>query len=221
VVNILAQKARNSFDIANTNLVVRKSLDGCAFQKGNIMKRCNLRLLFEILSFATLFVSGACQPKQSAVFSNDCQVPCWRKITPGQTNFQNAVALIEKFPDFDTTHFSYSGNIVNEPQGIFSNYGVFDLTSGEEVVFWAIDDTVVLIDFSYDPTGDPIGITFGECIKELGEPDLAVQYEVFGDKILYFIPVDGHHTELSVISPSKGFEFDTNTTTTFHITTTF
>ena len=100
---------------------------------------------------------------------------------------------------------------MNEPRGIFSNYVVFKLTSGENVSVWAIDDTVVLIEFAYDLTGDPIGITFGECIKELGDPELAVQYEVFGDKILYIIPVDGSSTEFSVISPSNGFLFDTNT----------
>ena len=113
----------------------------------------NFLAVFRIFFLTCLFMLSSCQPVQSAAFSDQCAAPCWRNIKPGETHFQDAIALIKKFPDIDTKDVGISG-----PWNIFSDFIAFNLTNGDDIRVYAIDNIVALITFH-----NPTGITFEKC----------------------------------------------------------
>lgn len=174
------------------------------------MKKDILLSIFLIL-MASLLMLSACQSQPpSAVLSDQCRAPCWRQITPGETDFPDAVTLIKKFQDLDAR----SVGLVDQPRGIFSGHIAFRLTNGEDVSIWAIDSTVVLINFSHTSEGS-LALSFGDCIKELGEPTYAIQYSRAGPDYNPFS--EPNHYWFAVISPNSGFVFGYDTHNDFEV----
>jgi hypothetical protein len=150
---------------------------------------------------------SACQTtSSSAVFSDQCDAPCWRGIEPGETKFQDAVNLVKKFSDLDSEDIGISG-----PWNIFSDFIDFNLTNGENIRIYAIDDVVTLIDFY-----TPIGVTFQECIKVFGDPAYVVQYPKLGAGSSFF-PSDARHIWFSAIDPKKGIVLTYDTENSFDL----
>ena len=177
--------------------------------KKNFLSRLQLIILVSL----TILVS--CHTRQSAVFSGQCNAPCWRQLQPGKTSMQDAMKLIQGFRDVDSKTIGTAGM----PYFIFSDFIKFNLSSGESVKVYIFNDEVALISFTI-PGGL---ITFGKCVEKFGFPDYAMQIPVMGPGLPILPASDATHIWFYAISPSRGVVYDYDiynmwTDTTFNLT---
>jgi len=163
----------------------------------------NAKLLI-VLAIA-LLLSSCKSNSKTVVFSDQCAIPCWRGINPGETHFQDAVNTVKKFPDYDSKYAGISGK-----WNIFSGFIDFDLKTGENIRVYAIDDVVALIAF-YNPQG----ITFKNFAEEIGDPKYAARSTAMGRGPLWS---EGPHVWLTAIYPQKGVVFNYDTTVNLQLT---
>ncbi|MEW5938548.1 MAG: hypothetical protein AB1750_02700 [Chloroflexota bacterium] len=157
-----------------------------------------------ILAIA-LFLSSCKSNSQSVVFSDECAIPCWRGITPGETHFQDAVNAVKKFPDYESKR---SG--ISDKWNIFSNFIGFYLKTGEDIRVYAIDDVVAVISFS-----NTRGITFKNFAEEFGDPKYVARSTAMGRGPLWS---ESPHVWLTAISPEKGVAYNYDTAGNLRLT---
>jgi hypothetical protein len=146
----------------------------------------------------TMFLEG-CQPKKSAVFTNNCVAPCWRQITPGQTNRDSAVNIVDQFGDIDKVGVTK----LQDGWNIFSYILSFGLISGEKVEIYVIDDIVARISFS---KSDGIA-SFSECIDAFGDPEYIARSSILGAGPFFLPASSAYHSWMFALSPKKGIVF--------------
>ncbi|MBP6178444.1 MAG: hypothetical protein KA473_09110 [Anaerolineales bacterium] len=160
-----------------------------------------------VLVLMSLFAVSSCQSIRPAVFSEQCSAPCWRNIKPGETQFQDAVDLIKRFPDLNPKDIG-----IGHPGNIFSDGVVFRLTNGDEIRIYAVDNIVALIDY-YSPNG----VAIEECIKVFGEPEFAVQYSKLSSGGLPVVPSSSQYIWFTAINPSQGTAITYETANSFDL----
>ena len=154
-----------------------------------------------ILQFSFLFIlfSSSCTVTQPPVFSDDCSAPCWRKIEPGKTTLEEALAIVGNMTDVDKE----TVGTASTNRYIFSGYIDFYLKTGENVNIYLLDDVVSVIEFDRQK-----GIaTFGNCIGEFGDPDFVILTNRLGPGGFPFLPTSAMHTWFYALNPKKVFHF--------------
>jgi hypothetical protein len=144
----------------------------------------------------------------SYIDSDPCGPPCWRGITPGETNWNDALTIVEDDPTLDNleTRSSDESDIVG---AIWSEEG------GEGCCQMYTEDgrTVDILILQTAPEA-----TLGQAIEALGEPEYAVAEALSGDqgvftlfypeqRTLLYVFVAGEDGALSESSEVIGFGY--------------
>lgn len=122
-----------------------------------------------------LFVFAACSPppelrdnsllQDSSLLSNDpCSAPCWRGITPGETVWRDALAILEDEPDLDAPQ-------VQEDENSGAIVAEFQQAGGSPCcqMFSETGETVDILFLRLAPT-----TTLGQLIERWGDPSYVV-----------------------------------------------
>ncbi len=154
------------------------------------------RIAWFALSLGLLLSS--CKNNHSSTIYSLCSAPCWRDVKPGVTFFGEALSLIKSFPDV-----SYQSISISDTWNIFNRFVFFELTSGEVVRIFSIDDTVVLIDFENIHERQ----TLMDFTHEYGNPTYIYHAMNLGPGFPLLPASDAYHSWIYAIYPSKGISF--------------
>lgn len=156
-----------------------------------------------VLILLITIITSSCSTKNPIVLSNQCKAPCWRQIEPGKTTAEEALKLIQSFPDLNNKSVSLS-----DSWNIFSGFVGFKLKTGEVIRVYSIDNNVVSITFE-SSTGL---LTVGDLISEFGEPTYIYPENILGSGPLIIPASDSLHLWINLIYPKKGISvsYDSN-----------
>lgn len=135
------------------------------------------------------------------MFSDDCEVPCWRQIHPGVSTENEVIESLKGFSDIKADKFWRGGGFISSDK-----YIAFDLSNGVNVTIYLKNDRVVMILFSQAD-----GITsFSNCIREFGDPEFVIQSSVMGSG-LPLGATSAWHTWFFALNPKNGTAFGYDT----------
>jgi hypothetical protein len=165
------------------------------------MKFIRERTVLLSLLIVLLFFVEACQKDgEKVILENPCSPPCWRQITPGKTNQDELVRILEDMPDVNQRSIQILG-----PWNIFDSNIVVQLDSNIEVEFYLIKNQVILIAIH-----DKFDLTYSEAVKHFGDPDVITAARTLGPSRILI--GDTPLLYISSMIPSIGIGFGFATT---------
>lgn len=149
--------------------------------------------------------------QDSSFLTDDpCGAPCWRGITPGETEWEDAVALIQDDPTLN----QFQQEADDETEALGAIWGQVD---GERCcqMFSEFGDVVEFIILQTTPEN-----TFGEVIEKYGEPDYLIGQLLAGDQgifsvfyvdvpMLIYVFIGGEDETLAESNEVVGFAYTT------------
>lgn len=181
------------------------------------------RLILAVLGLLLIAFTAACGPEpqirsddllrdNSFLTGDPCGPPCWRNIIPGQTNWQNALTIIEDDPTLDRLQTRAD----EESSAIAAGWAQVD-GEGCCQMFTEDGSTVSFVVLQTRPDH-----TLGEVIAEHGEPAYVIGEAITGDQGLFnlfypdtpmiiYVFIAGEQGELSPTSEVVGFAYMTET----------
>lgn len=180
------------------------------------------RLLLAI--FGLIFIIAACGPTPqirsdrylfdtSVVSLDPCGPPCWRGITPGETNWDDAITIVEDATDINELQIQAD----EESERIAA---AWNAAEGELCCQMFTDDGETISFLIIQTTPDT---TLGEVIEQHGDPDYAIGETLTDDQglfslfyqdipMLLYVFIAGESGELSATSEVVGFAYMTDDT---------
>jgi len=147
-----------------------------------------------------LFLLEACQKDgEKIILENPCLPPCWRNITPGKTEQEELVKILESMPDINKKTVHVLGSWNN-----FDSVVEATLISKPIINFYIQDGKVVLIFIS-----GKLGLTYFEAMEHFGDPDVITAARTLGPSRILI--GDSPLLYISAMIPEIGigFGFDT------------
>lgn len=160
------------------------------------MKLINERVVFLSLTIISLLSLQACQKDtKKVVMENPCSPPCWRYITPGQTNQEELAEILENMTEVKQKTIQTLG-----PWSGFDSRTIVQLGSKSEVEFYLIKDKVILIAIR-----GMYGMTYAEAVEHFGKPDVITAARTLGSD---YLPIgDLELLYISSMIPEVGIAF--------------
>jgi len=178
-----------------------------------------IRLILALCSAIVLVAACAPTPQirndaylvdDSFLTGDPCEAPCWRGITPGETDWEDAVAIIQD----DTTLNDFQQEVAEDTDAIGAVWGRVD---GERCcqMFTEEGDVVEFIVLQTAPNS-----TLGEALDVHGDPDYLFGQALTDDQgvfslfyvdipMLLYVFVEGEAGVLSATSEIVGFGYTT------------
>lgn len=180
-----------------------------------------MRVRFILLASLFTLIITACAPEvrilsdkllqdTSVITDEPCAAPCWRGITPGETKWNDALAILEA--DETLTDLQIRTNSDTGQIG-----AAWSVANGDRCcqMFTQDSETVDLIVLSTTPA-----LTFGEIIDKYGEPEYIIGQSLASDQALasiYYLDVpmmiylysEGESGTINEASPVVGFAYTT------------
>jgi hypothetical protein len=180
-----------------------------------------MRVRFILLASLFTLIITACAPEvrilsdkllqdTSIVTDEPCAAPCWRGITPGETKWNDALAILEA--DETLTDLQVRSNADTGQIG-----AAWSVTNGDRCcqMFTQDSETVDLIVLSTTPD-----LTFGQLIEKYGEPEYIIGQSLASTQALaslYYLDVpmmiylyaEGESGTINDSSPVVGFAYTT------------
>jgi hypothetical protein len=174
-----------------------------------------------LLASLTLLIITACAPEvrilsdkllqdTSVITDEPCAAPCWRGITPGETKWNDALAILEA--DDTLTDMEIRSNADTGQIG-----AAWSAVNGDKCcqMFTQDGESVALIVLSTTPD-----IKFGEVIEKYGEPEYVIGQSLSATQALasvYYLDVpmmiyvysEGETGTVNEESPVVGFAYTT------------
>lgn len=160
------------------------------------MKLINKRVVLLSLMIIALISLQACRKDtKKIVMENPCLPPCWRHITPGQTNQKELLKILENMTEVKQKNIQTLG-----PWNGFDSTTTVQFGSKSEIEFYLIKDKVILIAIR-----GMYGMTYAEAVEYFGKPEVITAARTLGSD---FIPIgDLELLYISSMIPEVGIAF--------------
>lgn len=154
-----------------------------------------MKKLFSLLFLCFVVSCSLTRPRISILDDSQCQLPCWKGITPGETSHSEALRIVNGLDAID------SENIIdtNQPWKIFDQRIWFYLYKNSSLTKVQTDGSIYFVDEKVVALllQRNIGRTFGEMVEKLGNPEAIISK-----------PFVGGGTVVMAVIPSKGVEYE-------------
>jgi hypothetical protein len=162
--------------------------------KTQIIRSINKHILRWVFLISLLLLTACVSDSGQSLLKTDCDLPCWNGVTPGQTNKDEFLNILQKLPSVNKKSIIERGPSL----GTFDSSIYFDIYSG--ISLWPTmhalgsfqGNTLSVLEF-YD--GNP-GLNFGEIIKATVNPEWVITVGSITGKPL-----------IRVINATKGIAF--------------
>jgi hypothetical protein len=154
-----------------------------------------MKKLFSLLFLCFVVSCSLTGPSISILDDSQCELPCWKGITPGETSHEEALQIVKGLDGIDAESIA----VINLPWEIFNKriwfylYKDSSLTKEQtDGALYFIDDKVVALLLQRN-----IVRSFGDMVESVGEPETIISK-----------PFVGGGNVVMAILPSKGIRFE-------------